>query len=86
MLKYRNIVFLDGEDTQEPFDIINNEGKDDVFEYLLKWDCGEVTNLYDTPPWGDDDYTSYHYDGGLIYVVSWNWNLSYFSLTEVIDG
>jgi hypothetical protein len=84
MLKYRSVVFIDGDEANEPFKILDANGADDLFEYLLQWEYGESTTESFDEPWGLWDSTSDHYDGDLHYVVSWNWNLGYVSLTEVI--
>lgn len=85
MPKYRNVVFLQGDESDAPFDILTDLGEDDLFEYLLQWEYGEGEALPDIP-WGTYDVTSFHYDGDVEYCVSYNWHLSYVSLTEVING
>lgn len=85
MPKYRSVVFIDGDSADEPFKILDANGSGDLFEYLLQWEYGESVTESDEAPWGFYDFTSDHYDGELWYVVSWNWNLGYVSLTEVIS-
>ncbi len=86
MVKYRSVTFLQGDDTDQPFKILDSQGTDDLFEYLLQWEYGENGTESTEEPWGFMDDTSDHYDGDLHYVVSWNWNLAYVSLTEVLNG
>jgi hypothetical protein len=86
MVKYRSVVFLDGDNSTEPLTILDDLGEDDLFEYLLRWEYGDSVTESFREPWGSSDWTSVHYDGPLKYVVSWNWNLAYVSLTEVLNG
>lgn len=83
-MKYRSVVFLDGDSSDEPFRILDQSGIDDLFEYLLMWEYGESGEIQKEPPWGNLDDRYITTDGPITYVVSWNWNLSYVSLTEVI--
>lgn len=83
-MKYRSVIFLDGDNSDEAFKILDAVGEDDLFEYLLQWEYGETGEVYSDIPWGTYDVTNFHYDGDLEYCVAYNWNLSYVSLTEVI--
>lgn len=85
MRKYRSVVFLDGGSSDEPFGILVDAGIDDLFEYLLQWEYGDSITESSVAPWGMYDSTYETTDGDLTYVVSYNWSLSYVSLTEVID-
>lgn len=84
MPKYRSVVFLQGDDFQVWYDYFDANGYDDCFEYLLQWEYGEG-EVYDSEPWGSLDKTYESVDGDNKYVVSYNYNLSYVSLTAVED-
>lgn len=84
MTKYRTVVFLSGDEFDKWYAEFESEGMDNAFEYLLQWEYGESGEIYESPPWGLDDTVYTTTDGPIHYVVSYNWNLSYVSLTEVI--
>lgn len=84
-MKYRSVVFIQGEESDEPFQILHQKGEDSLFEYLLQWEYGETGEVYSDIPWGTYDVTNFHKHGDLDYCVSYNWNLAYVSLTEVIN-
>lgn len=79
---FRSVVFLQGSEADEPLNIANDTGADDLFEYLLRWEYGEPGEVYPEEPWGTYDDTSVHYDGENKYIVAWNWNLQYVSLCQ----
>lgn len=85
-MKYRRVIFLDEDNSDEPFKILNDLGEDDLFEYLLQWEYGEEIPLENDIPWGTYDVTYFSNDGDIEYCVAYNWNLAYVSLTEVIHG
>lgn len=84
-MKYRTVVFIQGEESDKPFDILHEDGVEALFEYLLQWEYGEAGELFDTKPWGTWDEVEYLAQGETEYAVSWNWNLAYVSLTEIIS-
>lgn len=83
-MKYRSVVFLDGGSSDIPFEILNKQGEDALFEYLLQWEYGEPGEVYSDIPWGTYDVTNFIEQDGIEYCVAYNWNLAYVSLTEVI--
>lgn len=86
MSKYRNVVFI-GNGDQAEFDrwyVDWDDSKEDGFAYLLQWEYGEPGEISDTPPWGHSDTVEYFSVDRISYAVSYNWHLSYVSLTEVI--
>lgn len=85
-MKYRRVIFLDGDNSDEAFKILNDLGEDYLFEYLLRWEYNDDIPLENDIPWGTYDVTSFHMDGENEYCVAYNWNLAYVSLTEVIHG
>lgn len=84
-MKYRSVVFLDGDSSDEPFRELNMFGEEALFEYLLQWEYGETGEVYSDIPWGTYDVTAFFNQGDISYCVAYNWNLAYVSLTEVIN-
>lgn len=83
-MRFRSVVFLDGDNADEALRILDRDGDDSLFEYLMQWEYGEPSEESDREPWGQSDWTTTHRCGDSAYVVSHNWNLSYVSLTEVV--
>jgi hypothetical protein len=83
MSRYRLVIFLSGDDFDKWYDEFNSEGWDNGFEYLLQWEYGDG-EATDSEPWGAYEDSMTFFDGDLEYVVSYNYNLAYVSLTEVI--
>lgn len=78
---YRTVVFLQDSEAVEALDILDKNGEDDLFEYLLQWECGdEGADVREEPPYGRYDMI---FERGE-YVISYDWNGQYVSLTEVI--
>lgn len=84
MPKFRDVVFLDDSAEFDKWYVEFDESPEEGFRYLLQWEYGETGEVRDTPPWGMGDTIEYFNDGDLTYAVSYNWNLSYVSLTEVM--
>ena len=78
-MKYKEIVFMQGEEANEPLDLLD-EDEDKCLEYLLQWDYGEGEE-YEKEPWGAVDR--------LIkkgkYVINYNYHMEYIGLTEIIE-
>ena len=85
MPKYRSVVFLQDPADFDRWYVEFDEGYDEGFEYLLQWEYGEDGEVTDTEPWGNSDTIYECKDGDLTYVVAYNWNLAYVSLTQVIE-
>ena len=83
-MKYASIVFLQGDQAEEVFNILHKKGEKEAYNYLLQWNCGdspieENTNVGFTP-WGLTDEL---YEEGN-YVMSYNNTIGYIGLTQVI--
>lgn len=79
--KYYEIVFMQGEDAEEPLKILDDKGESEVIDYLADWDYG--TEMEHTPvskPWGPDDDT-YEKDD---YILSYNTKLGYIGLVRKV--
>lgn len=74
--KYESVVFLQGEEADEPLKILNDQGEDAALEYLKQWhDYGHHMGS-DSLSHGSNDGT-YEKDG---YHMSWNTGLDYIGL------
>lgn len=74
--RYENVVFLQGDEAEEPLKILNDEGEDAALEYLKQWHYpGEHmgTNKLGA---GTDDRT-YKKDN---YIMDWNSRIGYIGL------
>ena len=85
MPKYRSVVFLDSPEDFDRWYVEFDEDSGESFEYLLQWEYGDNGEISDTPPWGALDTIEYFSDGDLSYAVSYNWHLSYVSLTQILE-
>jgi hypothetical protein len=84
-MAYANIVYLQGEEAQEAFDLLNDKGSRAMFEHLKQWDYGPESeyDLREEKPWGRADSTV-DFEGG--YTLSYNHAMDYCSLTrEVVE-
>ena len=74
--RYERVVFMQGEEANEPMDILNNEGKDAAMKHLKQWHYpGEGEGSNETGI-GTQDRT-YEKDG---YTMFWNPYLPYIGL------
>lgn len=73
---YEDVVFLQGDEADEPLNILNNQGEDAAMEYLKQWhDTGNHMGS-DSLGHGSGDQT-YEKDG---YTMAWNFQLNYIGL------
>lgn len=84
MPKYRSVVFIQGDESDQAFRELNMFGEEALFEYLMQWEYGDSVTETSDIPWGTYDVTAFFSQGDVEYCVAYNWNLSYVSLTEVI--
>lgn len=79
--KYYEIVFLQGEEADEPLKILHDKGEEDALKYLEQWDYGkEMEHSPMEQPWGADD-DNFETDE---YVMSWNSGLGYIGLVRKV--
>ena len=58
MQKFQEIVFIQGEEAEEPLNILDSEGESAALQYLAQWDYGENDGeIYDEIPAGSVDST-----------------------------
>jgi hypothetical protein len=74
--KYENVVFLQGDDANEPLRILNDEGEDAALEYLKQWHYpGEHQGVAKLGAGTADNV--YEKDG---YILTWNDKVGYIGL------
>lgn len=79
--KYYEIVFMQGEEADEPLKILDNKGESAAIEYLADWDYGgEMEHTEVEAPWGPHDDTFEEDD----YVLSYNDRLGYIGLVRKV--
>lgn len=84
MTRYVDIVFCQGDDANEPLDILDQFGVDAAAEYLAQWDYGESASEFNsttTPSAGTSDYSEATSNSE--YIVTWNLRLGYIGLERV---
>lgn len=75
--QYEDVVFMQGEEAEEPLQILNDQGEDAAMEFLKQWhDVGNHMGRNELPH-GTSDQT-YDKDG---YHMAWNDRLGYIGLT-----
>lgn len=90
MPKYENIVFMQGDDADEPLRLLYDKHDDSVvwgwpdkkteaIAYLAQWDNGDPGEVRDTSSAGSSDYQ--HTEGE--YLLTWNLGLGYIGLERI---
>lgn len=74
--RFENVVFLQGEEADEPLKILDEKGEDDAIEYLKQWHNTGEHETNSKVGAGASDYT-YSKDG---YLLIWNTRLGYIGL------
>lgn len=82
MRTYTLIVFLQGEDADEPLAILDSQGESAAIDYLAQWDYGDAGEDFDEPSSGTDDDVHETDDG---YRLSYNTRLGYIGLERIND-
>jgi hypothetical protein len=82
--KYERIVFLQGEEADEPLDLIDTQGAYVAMEYLAQWDCGDGGDIHDRPSAGSADWTQTIEIPGQTYIVTWNHGVGYIGLEREV--
>lgn len=83
-MTWATIIFLQGEEADEPLDILNESGPGAAVEYLAQWDHGERDDVRPGRPWGPADSVHRIVDAetGFETVLAWNRSLSYVGLHQ----
>ena len=83
MQKFQEIVFIQGEEAEEPLNILDSEGESAALQYLAQWNYGENDGeIYDEIPAGSNDST-YTED---CYIMNYNTSLGYIGLCKMIEA
>jgi hypothetical protein len=81
-VKYEDIFFAqNSEDTDEVFEILDDEGEDAAIEYLQQWHYPGEHRVLDESPQGSAD-TVYEKDG---YTLAYNRGLGYIGLVFEVE-
>ena len=79
-MKYKEIIFLQGEEATEPLEILEKEGENAAFQYLLQWDYGESPITEGNSPFGSTDKLFYREH----FIMCYNNKVGYIGLIEVV--
>ena len=80
--KYKDIVFLQGDDAAEALDILDNaENPADIWDYLLQYE-DDSNEIKDVPAYGTDDTIEEMDD----LILSYNLSLGYVGLQRRVKG
>jgi hypothetical protein len=97
-MTYQSVVFIQGEESDEPLDLLYSRDDDSsivyhgptaesvaaTFAYLKQWDYGEPTEEYDGDPQGSSDDVWVSDCGD--YRMSAHLGLGYIGLERIVDG
>lgn len=83
--EYANIVFVQGDEAEEPLKILDEQGSDEAAKYLSQWDNGEYDDVSDEAPWGESDSVEVVTvpDAGK-YILTYNTGLGYIALVKKV--
>ena len=76
MTTYQRIVFMQGDEAEEPLRILDEHGTAAAIEHLAQW-YNEPGEVFEEPASGDDDDTHTDENG---YRLSWNTRIGYIGL------
>lgn len=80
--KYEDVVFMQGEEANEPLDILNTQGEDAAMKYLQQWHSpGQHMGSAELGHGSSDQI--YEKDG---YIMAWNTPLNYIGLQYEVSG
>ena len=79
MATYQSIVFIQGDEANEPLDILDRDGTAAAVEYLKQWDYGDSPEPQKSSSAGTSDWQERHGD----YLLTWNARVGYIGLERV---
>jgi hypothetical protein len=79
-MKYKEVVFLQGEEATEVLEILEEEGENAAFQHLLQWDYGESSITEGDFPFGSTDKLFYKAH----FIMCYNNKVGYIGLIEVV--
>ena len=77
MYRYERVIFAQGDDAEEPLEIVREEGPEAAIEYLAQWHNPGEHETGDTLSHGTDDNVFRTDDG---YILSWFPAMDYIGL------
>ena len=77
-MQYETIIFLQGQEADEPLDTLKQQGEEAAIEYLLQWDNGDSDEWIDVEPYGTAS-TLYRRDN---LVLCYHSGIGYIGLTR----
>ena len=80
--RYEDVVFMQGEEADEPLEILRNQGEDAAMQYLMQWHSPGQHMGSQELGHGSSDQT-YEKDG---YTMAWNFPLNYIGLQYELSG
>ena len=87
MTKYRNVIFMQGDEALPFIETLNEYGSKRAMEELFEYDIDENGEFSSEPPFGNTDELFVWKDSNTKghYILSVNWDIPYIALTEVIE-
>lgn len=85
MITYHSIVFMQGEEADEPLRLLDEQGRVAVAAYLAQWDYGRENehSPQKDPPWGSlDNFALVRVPHAGVYWLTWNTKLQYIGLVR----
>ena len=80
MKKYENIVFMQGDEAEEPLNILTSMGEHDALLYLIQWHDPGNHEIGEFPAGSSDRI--YEYDN---YIMSYNLYIGYIGVVYIIN-
>lgn len=79
---YAPIIFMEGEEAEEPLRLLKKKSVLAAVRYLSQWDCGEYYDVREEPAKGTSD----NYEVHMGYLISWNSFLGYIGLEKILPA
>ena len=86
-MKYENIVFMQGEESEEVLNLLEEEGEEAAFNHLVQWDYGDQPEEgADHFPWGKYDFIyKKNNKDGTYYIMSYRPIFQTIGLRKVLE-
>lgn len=78
--QFAPIIFLQGNEADEPLRLLKKKSVLAVVRYLQEWDYGDYNEIRDEPSKGRAD----NYETHIGYLIFWNSSLSYIGLEKLL--
>lgn len=83
MKKYASIVFMQGDEANEPLAILDEKGPKEAINFLAQWDFGTESEHDVRENIGNGTYDHIARFGD--FILTWNRSLNYIGLTRIIN-